>query len=137
MEQILSLPWYKDKQFFKDVMRIGMPVALQNLLASTLSMIDSMMIGSVGETALAGVGMAGQWGVLLASAYWGLCSGGTMFFAQYWGAKDMKGIRKAYSVTFMTMMTVALIFCLLALFFPGWVMSVSTNDPSVQQQGVE
>ena len=137
MEQILSLPWYKDKHFFKDVMRIGMPVALQNLLASTLSMIDSMMIGSVGETALAGVGMAGQWGALLASAYWGLCSGGTMFFAQYWGAKDMKGIRKAYSVTFMTMMTVALIFCLLALFFPGWVMSVYTNDPGVQQQGVE
>lgn len=132
-----STPWYRDKEFFEGVMRIGMPVALQNLMTSTLSMIDSMMIGSVGETSLAAVGMAGQWGSLLFSAYWGLCCGGTMFFSQYWGAGDIKGIRRAFSVTLMSMMAVGLIFCLLALLAPAWVLAIYTNDPDVQRQGAQ
>ncbi len=137
MSESKRVPWYRDKEFFEGVMRIGMPVALQNLMTSTLSMIDSMMIGSVGETALAAIGMAGQWGSLLFSAYWGLCCGGTMFFSQYWGAQDLKGIRRAFSVTLMSMMVVGLIFCLLALLAPAWVLAIYTNDPDVQRQGAQ
>ena len=125
-----------DRDFFRGVLAIGMPVAVQNLLTSSLSLIDSLMIGSQGELALAAVGVAGQFGTLLFSAYWGLCCGGTMFFAQYWGAQDMKGIRRAYGITLSTMLLVSLIFTGLATLAPAWVMGVYTNVPAVQQLGV-
>ena len=56
-----------DKTFLRDILRIGLPVAIQNVLTSSLSLIDSLMIGSQGELALASVGIANQWGSLLFS----------------------------------------------------------------------
>lgn len=120
-----------------DVIRIGMPVALQNLLTSTLSLVDSLMVGGLGSYVLGAVGLAGQFSSLLFAAYWGLASGGTMFFAQYWGSKDDKGICRSYGLTMTSMMAVGFLFMILAVVFPGTVMQVYTNDPEVQRIGVQ
>lgn len=114
-----------------DVIRIGMPVALQNLLTSTLSLVDSLMVGGLGSYVLGAVGLAGQFSSLLFAAYWGLASGGTMFFAQYWGSRDDKGICRSYGLTMTSMMAVGFLFMMLAVVFPGTVMQVYTNDPEV------
>lgn len=120
-----------------DVGRIGMPVALQNLLTSTLSLVDSLMVGGLGSYVLGAVGLAGQFSSLLFAAYWGLASGGTMFFSQYWGSKDDKGICRSYGLTMSSMMLVGFIFMILAVFFPGMVMGVYTNDLKVQSIGIQ
>lgn len=124
-----------DRPFFQNVWRIGMPVAIQNLLSSGLALIDNMMIGSQGEVALAAVGMAGQWGSLLFSAYWGLCCGGTLFFAQYWGAQDRRGIERAFGVMTLCMGFVSLLFATMAGVFPHAVLAFYTNDVAVQAEG--
>ena len=102
--------WHIDKEFLETLLRIGLPIAIQNVLASSLSLIDSLMVGSLGETALAAVGVANQWGGLLFSCYWGINCGGVLFFAQYWGAKDYDGIRRAYGITMVSMLLVSLVF---------------------------
>lgn len=126
-----------DKTFLRDILRIGLPVAIQNVLTSSLSLIDSLMIGSQGELALASVGIANQWGSLLFSFYWGICCGGTLFFAQYWGAEDVPGIRRAYAVTMTSMLLVALAFCAAGLFFPLQVMALYSQEAPVQELGAQ
>lgn len=125
-----------NRDFYREMVRIGLPIAIQGLLTSSLSFIDSLMIGSLGEAALAAVGAAGQFGGLLFGFYWGLCCGGTMFIAQYHGIKDEDGIRRAYGLTATCMMAVALVFAVLACFMPEWIMSIYAKDEAVRELGV-
>lgn len=58
---------------------IALPIAVQNLLTTTASMIDTIMIGSQGELSVAAVGICSQIGSLLFNLYWGFVSGAVKF----------------------------------------------------------
>ena len=115
---------------------IAIPVALQNLLTTTGSMVDTMMIASLGQTQIGAVGLCAQFSSLMFSAYWGFVGGGMLFFAQYFGAGDDEGINRSYGVTLTFMMTVGIIFCILAVCFPGTVMRLYTDKQAIQEVGV-
>ena len=116
---------------------IAVPVALQNLLTTTGSMVDTMMIASLGQTEVGAVGLCAQFSSLMFSCYWGFVGGGMLFFSQYWGAKDHDGINRSYGLTLTCMMTVGLIFCLLAVLFPEAVMRLYTDKASIRRVGAE
>ena len=123
--------------FLRRVAMIAVPVALQNLLTTTGSMVDTMMIASLGQTEVGAVGLCAQFSSLMFSGYWGFVGGGMLFFAQYWGAKDDDGINRSYGLTLTCMMAVGLLFCALATLFPATVMRLYTDKASIQSVGVE
>lgn len=129
-----SFDW---KTFIKTIAAIAVPVALQNLLTTTGSMVDTMMIAPLGEMTVGAIGLCAQFSTLMFSCYWGFVGGGMLFFAQYWGAKDGKGIDRAYETTLMFMLTVSAIFTCLGCFAPNLVMSVYTDKPSIQAIGAQ
>lgn len=124
-----------DRKFYKDVLIFGVPVALQNLLTSSMSLVDSMMIGGKGEIALGAVGMAAQWFSLISLSIWGIHSAGSMFFAQYWGAKDKDGIKKAAWVMFISVFLVTIPAAIITILFPELIMKIYSNDPSIIATG--
>ncbi len=127
-------PW---KSFLKKIAVIAVPVALQNLLSTTASMVDTMMIASLGQTEVGAVGLCAQFSSLMFAGYWGFVGGGMLFFSQYWGAKDDDGINRSYGLTLTCMMSVGLLFCLLATCFPETVMRMYTDKESIRQIGAE
>ena len=124
------------KQFLSSVFAIALPVACQNLLTTTGSMVDTIMIGSIGETSVGAVGLCAQFSSLMFSCYWGLLGGGILFFSQFWGAKDDDGINRSYGMMFASIMSVALIFAILATCFPRFVMNVYTDKSIYQEIGI-
>ena len=66
--------------------RQALPIALQNFLSTTASMVDTIMIGSQGELSVAAVGICSQISSLFFSCYFGFAGGSLLFFSQYWGA---------------------------------------------------
>ena len=127
-------PW---ASFMKKIDVISVPVALQNLLPTTGSMVDTMMIASLGQTEIGAVGLCAQFSSLMFAGYWGFVGGGMLFFSQYFGAKDDDGINRSYGLTLTCMMSVGLLFGLLALLFPEAVMRLYTDKPHIQAIGVE
>ena len=123
--------------FLKKIAIIAIPVALQNLLTTTGSMVDTMMIASLGTTEVGAVGLCAQFSSLMFSGYWGFVGGGMLFFAQYFGAKDDDGINRSYGLTLTCMMTVGLLFGLMAVCFPEAVMRMYTDKPHIQAIGIE
>lgn len=121
----------------KRVAAIAIPVALQNLLTTTGSMIDTMMISSLGERYVAAVGLCGQYSFLMFNCYWGFACGGCLFFAQYWGAKDDDGICRSYGITLTCLMTIAFIFTLFGAFNPYTVLKIYTNKIAIQAIGID
>ena len=126
--------WLK---FIKELSIIAIPVALQNLLTTTGSMVDTMMLATLGETTVGAIGLCAQFSSLFFSCYWGFIGGGTLFVSQYWGAKNDDGIRRSYGITMCLVLTVGIIFNLLAVGFPQTVMGIYTNKPEIQQIGIQ
>lgn len=124
-------------RFLKKVSVIAVPVALQNLMTTTGSMVDTMMIASLGQTEVGAVGLCAQFSSLMFSGYWGFVGGGMLFFSQYFGAKDDDGINRSYGLTMSCMMLVGLLFGFLAVLFPEAVMRLYTDKPAIQAIGIQ
>ena len=67
--------------FLRNVALIAIPVALQNLLTSTGTMVDTMMIARLGETAVGAVGLCAQYATLMIAGYWGFVGAGVLFMS--------------------------------------------------------
>ena len=127
-------PW---ADFLKRLAAIAIPIALQNLLTTTASMVDTMMVAPLGEKSVGALGLCAQFSSLMFSGYWGFVGGGMLFFSQYFGAKDDAGIERSYGLTWLCMMSVALTFACLAVFFPETIMRLYTDKTSIQEIGVK
>ena len=123
------------KQLIAMIAAIALPVALQNLLTTTGSMVDTMMIASLGEKSVGAVGLCAQFSSLMFAGYWGFVGGGMLFFAQFWGAGNHDGIRKAYGMTLSFMMISGLLCGGFAVLAPEKVMALYTGSVEIRRIG--
>jgi putative MATE family efflux protein len=126
---------FKDKAFIAPFLRIALPIALQNLFISSLGIIDTIMVGGLGETAIAAVGLANQVFFLLNFALFGINSGAAIYTAQYWGARDIAGIRRVLGVCLGLGLGMCVLFTTVALAFPVQALSFYSADPEVIRLG--
>lgn len=124
------------KSFFSAILTIAFPIALQNLLSTTASMVDTIMIGSQGELAVAAVGICSQITSLFFSCYFGFAGGALLFFAQYWGAKNIRGINRTFSLSLLCMLAVALIYGGVAVLRPTLLLRLYTDKENIIQIAV-
>ncbi|MBO4299398.1 MAG: MATE family efflux transporter [Clostridia bacterium] len=128
-------PAHSLDDFWKRTLRLAIPVSVQNILISSFALVDTMMLGSLGDEPLAAVGMAGQWAWLFYLILFGFNSGAGVFIAQYWGVRDIRSIRKSLGLAALSALSVSLVFTLTAFFAPGFVLSFFTQDPAVAELG--
>lgn len=126
-----------DKRFWRDIFRIALPIALQNLLSSSFSLVDTLMVGQLGDTPLAAVGMAGQFGWFLSMVLFGLMSALTMFVSQYWGAQDKVSIRRVYGIALALALGASGIFTLAGAVFPRGVIWIFNREADVLNIGAQ
>lgn len=125
----------EDKQFLKMVFAIAVPISLQSLIQSGLSMIDQMMIGKSGEAAIAGVGLGGTISFILMITLGGVVTGGSIFMAQFSGAKDAVGIQKTMVTTSKLGIAVSVFLGLCAVIFPNQLLGIFIRDTQVIEIG--
>lgn len=124
-----------DGEFWRASARLAVPIALQNLLMSSFSLVDTLMIGQLGDVALSSVGMACQWSWLLGLVLFGLNSGSSVFFAQYWGIRDVKKIHNVFGITLTHVLGAAAVFAAVGFFAPGGVVGLFSSEQPVIEAG--
>ena len=117
------------------MLKLAAPIMLQNLIFASLNLVDGVMIGQLGESAVAAVGVANQIFFLVSLLFFGIGSGSAIFAAQYWGRKDSERIQSVLGLSLLMSIGGAVIFSLVAIFFPLQVISVYSKDPAVISQG--
>ena len=128
--------FFGDGAFWKGALRLALPISLQNILISSFALVDTIMVGALGSTALAAVGMAGQWSWLLNLVLFGFNSGAAVFIAQFWGVKDEASIRKSFGLATLSAMSAALLFTIVGLAAPYVVLRFFTQDAQTVELGV-
>ena len=125
-----------DKQFFLSILTLVIPITLQNLISSSLNMVDNLMIGSLGEGAIASVGLVNQYFFVFMLCLSGINAGAGIFMSQFWGKRKVKNIRKMLGLNLILSVLVSVLFFIPAFIFPDTVMKIFTKDVDVINLGV-
>ena len=130
----------KDKNFYKTLILIGLPVALQSLISLSVVFLDNVMVGNIPENTkivFSGVTQANAITTLFAFFIKGLSGGAAVMISQYWGKKDTEKIKTIFSVIFAIGLSLATVITALIFFFPKGAMSIMTSDPEVIDAGAQ
>lgn len=125
----------KDRVFFKNLLILAIPIILQNLIGASLNLLDNLMIGSLGENAIASTGIANQYYMLYYNTTNGIVMGAGIFMAQYWGKKDVKSIYKFMGISLLFSLITAILFALGGVFFSENIMGIFTKEMIVSDLG--
>ena len=126
---------FDDRDFLSTMLRLAGPIAAQQLIMSALGAIDILMVGQLGETAVAGVTLANQVFFLLSIIQFGISSGAGVFAAQFWGRNDLVNLRHMLGIALLLNVCTSLVFSLVAIFAPEAVLGIFTTDPAVVAVG--
>lgn len=85
-----------NRAFYKTVLLIALPVMLQQGLSSFVNLLDNLMVGSLGTEAISGVAIANQLMFVYNLCIFGSLSGASIFAAQFFGAKNLEGVRSCF-----------------------------------------
>ena len=127
----------KLKGFYSSLFTIAIPISLQALLQNFVNMLDTVMIGRLGSVEIAAVGLGNQIFFILNMILFGITSGGGVFIAQFWGKKDLRGIRRSLGLMTLIAAFVALVFTVLGLLIPHQLIRIYSPDPEVVRVGGE
>ncbi len=126
---------FNNKRFWKTALTLAVPVALQNMLTSSFTLADTLLVSRLGDVTLSSVGMVGQWGWLMTMVLVGFCSGTTVFVSQFWGIKDTRRIRSTCGIALVSSLAVSGIFTIISLVIPQYVLRIFNSDPAIIAEG--
>ena len=125
----------RDKNFYKVLFSITLPIAAQNFITFTVSLADSLMLGKVGEIALSGANLANQLFFILMIVTFGVTSAAMVFASQYWGKDDIYSMKRIITIMLRLAAVISLAASALAICIPETVMSWYSDDAEVIKAG--
>jgi len=131
----MNLSFLKDRAFIRELLVIAIPISFQQLINASLNMIDVIMVGQLGETSIAALGLSNQIFFVLILILFGATSGMSIFTAQFWGKQEIEPIRKVLGMSLILSISVAFIFTLAATLMPEIILGLYTKDAEVIRLG--
>lgn len=124
------------KGFYKSMLTVAVPIALQNLINYSLALADTMMLGAVGQNEIAGASVVNSSFFVVMLMVFGFQSGASVLISQYFGKKDTQTISRVIGLSFMTAFTIVTVFSAIAMIYPRALVSIFTNDQVAIDLGV-
>lgn len=128
--------FFSDKSFYKTLLILAFPIMIQNLLMSSLSMIDTVMVGSLGDIPVAAVGIGNQVNFLVQLFMLGIVGGTSIFISQFWGKRDNYNIKKTVGVSVLSSCIVGVVGTIIVLTGADYVARIFSDDVLVIQNVV-
>ncbi len=128
----------REKSFYRTMMRLVIPITLQNVMGILLNMMDTVMLGRLGENseeAITAAGLANQPFFVYTLFIFGIVSGASVLISQYWGKADTDTINSVSGIAFIAAMTIGTIFTSVCMIFTDQVMGLFTNSENVIRLG--
>jgi len=125
----------KDKGFYKNVAKIAIPIALQGLITSGVNMMDTIMVGQLGEPELSAVSLANQFITIFHIFCMGIGMGASVLVARYFGMRDNSALKKTVAIMLRLCLGLSVLFCVGTLLFPSLIMKIYISKPLIVGYG--
>jgi len=133
---IFGMHLVREKEFYTQVRRIMVPVALQQAINIGVNMMDTIMLGSFGEAQLSASSLANSFYNLFVILCMGIIGGCSVLAAQYWGANNKEKVRETFNLAIRLSVFLSLIFAAVTALFPEQIMRLYSNEQDVIDYGV-
>lgn len=127
----------RDRSFYRSLIALAIPVALQNLITFAVNFADNLMVGSLGDAAVSGVYMGNQLQTFLQMFSGGIEGAILILAAQYWGRQDTRSIKRIIAIGLHFSIGFSVLLTLICLTLPSQILSIFTSDVSVIAAGTE
>lgn len=121
----------REKGFYRKLLALALPILFQNLITNSLGLVDTFMVGTMGQGPLAGVTLANIPVFVFQLMMFGIQSGSSVLISQYRGKGDMEAINRVMGIGAYAACSVGLIFALVMGFLPSQFMSLFGSDAQV------
>jgi len=120
-----------DKAFYKRLLTLAVPIALQNMISFSVGLADNVMVGTLGEVSISGVYICNQIQVILQMLTVGIGAAQIVLAAQYWGKGDKNSVKSIISIALKIAIVCGTLFFAAVFFFPEQILGLYTNDQLV------
>lgn len=121
----------REKGFYRRLLALALPILFQNLITNSLGLVDTFMVGTMGQGPLAGVTLANIPVFVVQLMMFGIQSGSSVLISQYRGKGDMKAINRVMGIGMYAAGFIGLVFALIMGFLPKQFMSLFGSDAQV------
>ncbi len=125
----------KNTELLRMLAKVALPIALQSLIGSSLSLIDNLMVGSLGELELNAVGVSVQIFFIHWMLLYGFMGGSATYISQFYGVKDFKNIRRTTGFALTIAIVIGVLFFIAGMIFPQYILRIFTSFPEVIEAG--
>ena len=136
-ERIIRFYDFEDHVFYHNIRIIAVPMVLQQIVHFSLQVLDNVMVGALGDAAIAAVALAGQVSFVMMIFVQALGSAATSFASQQWGREEIAGIRHTTGILLVSSMTTAMVFFCISQFIPELALRLFSKDELVIAQGID
>jgi len=125
-----------DKAFYRKLVTIALPIALQGLINIGVNMMDTIMVGQLGETAISATSLANQFINVFHIFCMGMGMGASVLTSRYWGMQDIPSLKKAVTIMYRLCLFLGSLFTIATIVAPGSIMKIYTTSPDVISEGI-
>ena len=116
-----------DRAFYGIILALIIPVIIQNSISNFVNLLDNLMVGSVGEAQMNGVSISNQLMFVYNLCIFGGMSGAGIYAAQFYGAKDLDGLRHSFRFTVIVGVFISIVGILIFTFLEEQLLSLWIN----------
>ena len=124
-----------DRAFFKEAMNVALPLMFQQVVMSSVNLIDNLMVGQLGDAAIGGVGVVNRFWMIALFAVNGFIGAAAIYISQFNGAKDNEHLKQSFRFSLIGSLGLMVVFACIALFFTTPVVHFFAKDPEYILQG--
>jgi putative MATE family efflux protein len=127
----------KDTKFYKKVLIIALPIILQQLLTSSVQLVDNLMVGTLGELAIGAVSVVNQLYFVVIIVTFGAMGGAGIYTAQYFGSKQYDSLKQTFRFKLMIALVLSTFAILIFSLFGETFIRLFTDNPTTIRWGLE
>ncbi|HEY5714934.1 MAG TPA: MATE family efflux transporter [Psychromonas sp.] len=122
---------FRQPAFQKKLWRLALPITFQSLLYSFLGLVDILMVGQLGENEIAAVGLGNKIFFFNLLMMVGISHAGGVLASQYYGARDMSGLRRSLVVSMLFSLIIITPFVIFYSLSPQTITHLASDDPAL------
>ncbi len=125
-----------DRAFYKQLIAVAAPLVLQQLITTSVQLVDNIMVGTLGESAIGSVSIVNQLYFIVILITFGAMGGAGVFSAQYFGSQDFERLKQTFRFKLLVGFMVAIISFIVFSFYGENLLRLFTSNPTTIQGGL-
>ena len=126
---------FGSREFIGKLTAIALPLGLQSVVNMVVNLIDTIMVGKLGDIALSSVNISSQFPYLYMTVCMGIGNAGLIIASQAWGNQRPDKVRAMTAFCMKLCIVVNILFFLLSYFLPRQIISIYTDNPQIIAEG--